>query len=374
MKYIVTLSTGKDSEATLWWAYHNLKFDEWDVVFNDLDWDDEAVYSHLKYLESRVGKKFITIKSKGYKDKIILDQLKAIKEIFGKENVFAEMVLAKKRFPSTKGRFCTEELKAKPMIDYVLDNINQDCTIIQGVRAEESPSRALMKESDEFFKFYFEPYKYDKNGKPNYHSYRKKDIEFHLNKFSVDVFRPILKKSSQEVFNIIFDNDSPGNSLYKHGHSRVGCYPCVMCRLSEIKIIADRSPERIEQIEKFEKLSGSTFFPALFIPKKYCSIKAESKVYKEDLIKLFGNKKTRISNGQSMLFNINETKNLEERLYNIYFKNEKIQVYLDDNLEEYILRVVSVPTITDVVKYVQKNPNQTDFLPTQSCVSVYNIC
>lgn len=66
MNHYVTLSAEKDSEATLWWAYHNLPFNDWEVIFDDVDWDDEAVYSHLKYLESRVGKTFIIVKSKAF--------------------------------------------------------------------------------------------------------------------------------------------------------------------------------------------------------------------------------------------------------------------------------------------------------------------
>jgi hypothetical protein len=64
----------------------------------------------------------------------------------------------KKRFPSTKARFCTEELKVKPMIDFILDR-KADCLIIQGVRKDESEARSAMKEQCTFFKYYFTPYR-----------------------------------------------------------------------------------------------------------------------------------------------------------------------------------------------------------------------
>src|SRR3982750_815255 len=98
-KYFVQCSTGKDSEASVWWAYHNLPFESWEIIFCDVDWDNKAVYEHLKYLESRTGKKAIVLKSKGFKDKISKEVQKKIIEIFGEENVFAEMVIAKTRFP-----------------------------------------------------------------------------------------------------------------------------------------------------------------------------------------------------------------------------------------------------------------------------------
>lgn len=374
MKYFVTLSTGKDSEATLWWAYHNLPFNDWEVIFDDVDWDSQDVYDHLKYLESRVGKKFIIIKNKGWENKITKEAYDSIIEIFGKKNIFAEMVLFKTRFPSTKARFCTELLKVHPMIDYILDNVKEDCTVIQGVRADESPARRMMKPTDDYFKFYFEPYKNNKQGKPLFHTYRKNEVIEHCDKYEVTVLRPVLKKTAIEVFNIIFENDSPGNPLYRKGQSRVGCYPCVMCKQGEIKIIAKTTPERIEQLEQLEQLAKSTFFPPGFIPLKYCTKIAECAIYRSDLIKFFFTKANERPESQSKMFELDET-DPEEKLYQLYFKNPDIEVHLDDDEDEYILRFVKVPTVRDVVKYVIANPNQQEAFPTSTgCVSVYNIC
>jgi len=377
VRHLVLSSTGKDSEAATWWAYHNLPFDSWDMLFSDLNWDHKDVYSHLEYLESRIGKKFIKLRSKFFEDKISNEIRQQIVEIFGYENVFAEMIMYRTRFPSTKARFCTDDLKVKPVIDYILDECHYDLIIIQGVRAEESEARRNLKFRDDYFKFYLEPYGYDKKGKPKFHTYRKADVLAHLEKYDVTVYRPILKLSHNEVFNIIFENDSPGNPLYRAGMSRVGCFPCIMCRLSEIRMIATHEPEKIEQIYKLEQLANSTFFPPLYIPARYCTKTAEVKVYREDLIPLFGGKVSKkINKDQTSVFVDSEKPiNPEERLYNMYFKNDKIPVYLDDDENEYIIRRVKVPTIKDVAKYVLANPNQTDFLGgAAGCVSVYNIC
>lgn len=374
MKYYVTCSTGKDSEATIWWAYHNLSFNEWEVIFNDVDWDSQEVFDHLSYLESRIGKKFIIVKNKGWRDEISESDYNAIIEIFGGPNIFAELAVYKGRFSSTKARICTQKLKVEPCIDFILDTIHEDCTIIQGVRAEESPSRAAMKESDDYFKFYFEPYGTDKNGKPQFHSYRKQDVISHCDKYTVNVFRPILKKSAADVFSIIFENDSPGNALYRQGQARVGCYPCIMCKLGEIRLIAINSPERIEQLEQLERLSGSTFFPPGFIPVRFCTKMALCKLYRGDLIKVMTKKPKASIKGQDILFS-NTALNLEESLYQQYFKNPLIEVFIDEDGDEYILRRVKVPTIKDVVKYVIDNPNQQEAFPASSgCVSFYNIC
>jgi 3'-phosphoadenosine 5'-phosphosulfate sulfotransferase (PAPS reductase)/FAD synthetase len=377
MKYEVLSSTGKDSEAATWWAYHNLPFNDWGVIFSDLDWDHKDVYVYLEYLESRFGKKFKRIKSNALADKLTDEVRAQIFEIFGATNVFAEMIMYRSRFPSTKARFCTEDLKVRPVIDYILDNCHYDLTLIQGVRAEESPARRNLSATDDYFKFYFEPYGYDKNGNPKFHTYRKKDVFAHCEKYEVTVLRPILKLTHNEVFNIIFENESPGNPLYRSGMSRVGCFPCIMCRLTEIRQIALHDTDTIDKIYKLEVLSDSTFFPPNYIPNKYCTKTAFIRVYREDLIKLFGSKVKKgdkKTEHQTSLLEM-ETVNPENRLYEMYFQNDKIPVYLDDNEEEYIIRKVKVPTIKDVVKYVLANPDQTDFLNgATGCVSVYNIC
>jgi V8-like Glu-specific endopeptidase len=47
---------------------------------------------------------------------------------------------------------------------------------------------------------------------------------------------------------------------------RVGCYPCIMCRHSEIKNMAKTNPDYIERLKEAENKVGRTFFPPDFIP------------------------------------------------------------------------------------------------------------
>lgn len=375
MKYIIKCSSGKDSEASIWWAYHNLPFECWEVIFDDTEWESDEVYKHLKYLEFRVGKTFINLRSTRFKGKLSQDLLDKIIEIFGHRSIFAEMVLSRGRFPSTKGRFCTEELKIWPTIDWILDNVREDCVIVQGVRAEESAARRNMSEKDEYFKFYFEPFGKDNNGRPRYHSYRKQDVVKHCDQYSVDVLRPILKLTHQQVFNIIFENDSPGNKLYYQGFKRVGCFPCINSGLGEVLQIALNYPDRIRQIRELEILADSTFFTIGDIPQRYCTIKRTVNVYRQDLIKIFGKKQKKDSAHSGVQLFETTIKNPEEHLYQIWFKNDKIPVYTDEDGDEFILRNVRCPTIDDVVKYAMKNPDQINlFNKTGGCVSVYSIC
>lgn len=79
-----------------------------------------------------------------------------------------DLARQKHRCPSARARYCTEELKTKPMTDYILDVVQDNTLIIQGIRAAESSARAKMKTQCTYFKYYFEPYGYDKNGKDVY--------------------------------------------------------------------------------------------------------------------------------------------------------------------------------------------------------------
>lgn len=294
--HIITFSGGKDSLATLIWAKNNLT--EFKVVFCDTGWESVKTYKHIKEVENDLGIEIIRLVNPNFENLV-------------------DLFIKKGRSASTKARFCTEELKVKPMIDYILDQ-DEDITIIQGVRAEESEQRRTFKEKDEFFKFYFEPYWHDKKGKPKFHTYRKKDIIAYCNKHSVDVYRPILSWLAAQVFQYIFENGLKPNPLYFEGFSRVGCFPCIMCIHDEVRQIMELYPERIDEIRNLELQSNSTFFPPNYIPRKYCTKKCVSK------------------------------------------KTGKYTY---------------APTIDDVLKYLLDDPNQVRLFTKQTgCVSVYNIC
>ncbi len=299
MKYLLTFSGGKDSLATVIWLirWAKINLPDFEVVFCDTGWENDKTYEHIKEIEKWVGKTFVFLKSDKFKDLI-------------------DLFLQKGRSASTKARFCTEEMKTKPMINYIL-SLSHDVTIVQGVRAEESESRRMLNAKDEYFKFYTEPYGTDKKGKPKYHTYRKKEVLKHIEQYVVDVIRPILKWTAAEVFEYIYANGLKPNPLYYEGFSRVGCFPCIMCRHDEIRLIAEKYQGRIDEIREYETKSGRTFFPPKYIPERFCTKVAITKKGK----------------------------------------------------------TVMCPSIDDVVKYVLDDPNQGKlFQKSTGCISVYNIC
>lgn len=246
---ICLVSGGKDSQATaIWCMKNNIKPM---FLFCDTGWEDEVTYSFIQQFEQKIGVEILKIKG---------------------QKTFVDLAKKKKRFPSTKARFCTEELKVKPTIDFIL-NQKRNVVIYQGIRWEESRNRAGMRKSDEYFRYYFEPYGYDKKGKPKFYKYRAKEVRQWLETYTCDVERPIISWTTKNVFEYIIDNGFMPNKLYQYGFTRVGCFPCIMCTKDEIAKIAEYRPERIEKIKQLEAELDSSFFPPDYIPHKYCSKK-----------------------------------------------------------------------------------------------------
>jgi hypothetical protein len=172
-----------------------------------------------------------------------------------------DLATKKKRFPSTTRRFCTEELKSKPMIDFILEQTD-DLLIIQGIRADESRSRSRMSKQCTFFKYYFEPY----NDKGRTHTYRKKEIAEWKKNYSDDILRPVFDWSGNDVMNYIIDNGQKPNQLYYEGFKRVGCFPCIMSGLGELTSMLKKYPERFDEISDLENQIGSTYYSPDKIP------------------------------------------------------------------------------------------------------------
>lgn len=249
MKVIVSFSGGKDSQACLIHTVKKYGNKNVEAVFCDTGWEHPLTYKHIDNVCDQLGVKLTTVKSK---------------------YDFVSLAVYKKRFPSTNARFCTSELKMKPMIDYVL-SLNDSCIIIQGIRAKESYSRSLMESECMYFKEYFNK---NKNGKTQ--TYRKKDILEYCKIYDASVSRPIFTWSSQGVIDYILESGQTPNPLYSLGFSRVGCFPCIMSRHLEVRLMINDEPmkKRLLDAELFMKNNterGSTFFPPTYIPKWACS-------------------------------------------------------------------------------------------------------
>jgi len=165
-------------------------------------------------------------------------------------NPFLDLCMWKGRFPSTRRRFCSDELKHKPVFQQVQFPLLEHGHLViswQGVRAQESPSRAELP---------------------------RREIDPNDNRLIN--FRPILDWSHDDVFAMHKRHGIEPNPLYKMGFGRVGCMPCIHSRKAEIKNISDRFPDQIQKISRWEcktglvsKMGLSTFFPYDKTPKSH---------------------------------------------------------------------------------------------------------
>lgn len=281
MKIIVQYSGGKDSQATLLWAVEKYGAKNIIAQFSDTKWESPITYKHIKETTKALGVELIELTTKKY-------------------NGMVGMVAYKKRFPSPKARFCTEELKIKPFIDWLLDEINEDILIIQGIRKAESEARSKMNEHCRLFKYYLEPYghnlkkitKKHPKGTPKFHTYRKKDVLKWIEKYDDSILRPMFNESGQYVIDYIYKNNQIPNPLYKMAMNRVGCFPCIMITVPEFGEYAKRFPERIEELIEIEKEQGTSFFTPGKIPTHACSNRHFPTI--EDMVKYTSGKNATI--------------------------------------------------------------------------------
>ena len=257
---IVSISGGKDSTALALLALEvkpsNLRF-----VFADTGHEHSQTYEYLDYLETKIGtitrvkanfdnqiaRKREVVKTKWRSEGVPEARVQdALSVLHPTGNPFLDLCLWKGRFPSTRARFCSFELKHNAIDQIVNPMLDKHDDVIswQGVRADESRARANLPEREEVA---------DRPGLINY--------------------RPILNWTAAEVFAFHAKYDVKPNPLYTQGMGRVGCMPCIHYRKLELQEIALRFPKEISKVEEWERLvskaskrGSSTFMFAMTDP------------------------------------------------------------------------------------------------------------
>jgi len=196
---IASISGGKDSAALSLWLHE--QGIEHERVFMDTGWEHPATYDYLKgELQDKIG----TIKW------------------LHNDLLMHDLILKKKMFPSRLIRFCTQELKLKPITKY-FNTFPEPPINAVGIRAAESQARAKMSEIEEC-----------------------KSPE-------CTIWRPLLKWRFEDVAEIHRRHNLKPNPLYFMGASRVGCWPCIHVKKADIRLVAELTPERIDEIEQLER-------------------------------------------------------------------------------------------------------------------------
>lgn len=198
---VVSLSGGKDS-ACVALALKELGL-PYVMVFADTGWEHPATYAYVDYLEAKLGQEIIRVRS---------------------EKTFAGWVEHYKMFPGRTTRFCTEKLKLLPILDFHEEYRKKgiDTISVVGIRHEESAARSTAKsfEDDDRWGGY--------------------------------IWRPIVHFDTYDVISMHHRHDIGINPLYKMGHNRVGCYPCIFADRNEIRLFATNAPERLQLIRDME--------------------------------------------------------------------------------------------------------------------------
>ena len=247
MKNIVSISGGKDSTALLLLALER-ETPNLEVVFADTGHEHAQTYDYVRYLEDalnvpirwvradfrmRIANKREFIMKQWVKDGVSQSKIdRALELLVPTGNPFLDLCLWKGRFPSTKARFCTMELKHEPITKKVLmPALRQSPMVLswQGVRREESLARARL-------------YDFDLDA----------DLPGIVN------YRPILRWTVEEVFAFHRRHGIKHNPLYEQGMGRVGCMPCIHARKDELREIGTRFPDEIARVSQWEKLVSQT--------------------------------------------------------------------------------------------------------------------
>lgn len=241
--YLVSLSGGKDSQASLIYVLNNYPKRKIIAHFCDTHWEHPITYKHIDYLVKKLNVPLQRLENKEFKG-------------------FRDICIQKKMFPTGKKRFCTIELKMKPTFDYIKTWLERGYKVVNvvGVRKQESQKR---KNQNKYSTAFCGVLPKSKKAAKAYYT---KENAFR-------VFAPIIDWDEAQVYDYNTQNGTKNNPLYKRGFMRVGCYPCVFSNQREISMLDDFGIKRIEKLEKEVSKKASKEVTFFYKDNKPCGIR-----------------------------------------------------------------------------------------------------
>lgn len=220
---VVSTSGGKDSTAS---ALHLREFGiPFEAVFLDTGWEAAETYQYLRGpLTDAIGP------IRWLRAEVDLDPEREayaveLEGMLGHYSAMVRTCLKKIMLPARQVRWCTQATKVEPMHRW-LDTLDHDVVSVVGIRADESAARSAMEEwewSDKLDRW---------------------------------TWRPIIRYTLDDVIAIHARHGISPNPLYLKGASRVGCWPCIFARKSEIRFLAGHDPNRLAVIARLEEIIG----------------------------------------------------------------------------------------------------------------------
>lgn len=238
---VVSMSGGKDSLATWLVAVDRMGRENCRAVFADTGNEHEltidyvtdylpticgqVVWLRANFDRQIAGKRAYVAKvwrEEGVPESIVENALSVLHPT---GNPFLDLCIWKGRFPSRKAQFCTQELKRRPLDDYMLGLLEQghEVSSWRGIRRDESQHRANAKEHD-------------------------------VAPEGWKIEHPIVDWTAQQVIDFVRSRGVKLNPLYSLGMRRVGCMPCINAGKDELLEIAKRFPQHIDRIREWERL------------------------------------------------------------------------------------------------------------------------
>lgn len=219
---IASVSGGKDSTAmALALKRSGIPFVP---IFADTGWEHASTYDHISEIEEHIGP-IVRVENVPDLDDERLQLAEEVEAAMGRDrpSSFVRWCLKDRIFPSRLMRWCTRQLKMRPISEWLKANTDGPVLNTIGIRAEESARRAKMPA--------IEQAPWNRN---------------------VTVWRPLLDWSMDDV---VAEHHAAGvrpNPLYLLGSERVGCWPCIMAKKSQVALLA-KDQQRLEAIRLLER-------------------------------------------------------------------------------------------------------------------------
>lgn len=195
-RFVVGFSGGKDSLAA---ALLCRDLGTTTLLHADTGWEHPGHHDYVRSAAARLGLELVVVRSK--------------------HGGMADVVRHKRMFPTRLRRFCTVELKIKPIAAYLAEQTDEVVSVI-GVRREESAARAKLEEWS------------------------------HFDEGDCWTWRPLLDWPLEQVLGRLRSAGAELHPHYHEGASRVGCYPCIYARKAEIAALPDSRVQEIAELER----------------------------------------------------------------------------------------------------------------------------